>query len=104
MAGAFVLLAAATVLVGPEAAFATGSGVGADAAAFEPDTQEVALARRAAAALRLDVAGVDLLATPDGPVLLEVNTSPGLKGIETVTGRDVAGAILALASRRLAML
>jgi ribosomal protein S6--L-glutamate ligase len=78
--------------------------VGAPAAPFEPSTTEVALARRATAALRLDVAGVDLLVGPDGPLLLEVNTSPGLKGIETVTGRDVAGAILALASRRLAML
>jgi len=36
--------------------------------------------------------------------VLEVNASPGLKGIETVTGRDVAGSIIALAARRLAAL
>jgi ribosomal protein S6--L-glutamate ligase len=78
--------------------------VGARARPFEPSTEEVALARRAASALRLDVAGVDLLHDAGRSLVLEVNASPGLKGIETVTGRDVAGAIVALAARRLATL
>jgi ribosomal protein S6--L-glutamate ligase len=78
--------------------------VGARALPFEPSTEEIALARRAAAALRLDVAGVDLLHDAGRSLVLEVNASPGLKGIETVTGRDVAGAIVALAARRLAAL
>jgi ribosomal protein S6--L-glutamate ligase len=42
----------------------------------------------------LHVAGVDMLEGPDGPLVLEVNASPGLEGIETATGVDVASAIV----------
>lgn len=49
---------------------------------------------RAAQILGLRVAGVDLLEGKDGPQILEVNSSPGLEGIETCTGLDVAGAII----------
>jgi ribosomal protein S6--L-glutamate ligase len=42
----------------------------------------------------LNVAGVDLLRSNHGPVVLEVNSSPGLEGIETTTGVDVAGKII----------
>ncbi len=49
---------------------------------------------RAAQILGLRVAGVDLLESATGPQLIEVNSSPGLKGIETATGIDVAGAIV----------
>ena len=42
----------------------------------------------------LRVAGVDMLETSSGPLVLEVNSSPGLEGIETATGLDVAGAII----------
>jgi ribosomal protein S6--L-glutamate ligase len=42
----------------------------------------------------LDVAGVDLLTSQRGPLVLEVNASPGLEGIETVTRVDVAGRIV----------
>jgi ribosomal protein S6--L-glutamate ligase len=44
----------------------------------------------------LRVAGVDLLEGKNGPILMEVNSSPGLEGIETATGVDVAGEIIAL--------
>jgi ribosomal protein S6--L-glutamate ligase len=44
----------------------------------------------------LRVAGVDLLEGKDGPILMEVNSSPGLEGIEAATGVDVAGEIIAL--------
>jgi ribosomal protein S6--L-glutamate ligase len=44
----------------------------------------------------LRVAGVDLLEGKDGPVLMEVNSSPGLEGIEDATGVDVAGEIISL--------
>jgi ribosomal protein S6--L-glutamate ligase len=42
----------------------------------------------------LNVAGVDLLRSNHGPVVMEVNSSPGLEGIEKATGRDVAGIII----------
>ncbi len=42
----------------------------------------------------LNVAGVDLLRSNHGPVVMEVNSSPGLEGIETATGKDVAGTII----------
>lgn len=57
-----------------------------------PQVQQMALA--AAKAHGLGVAGVDLLQSARGPLLLEVNSSPGLEGIERVTGADVAGEIL----------
>ncbi len=49
----------------------------------------------AAAALDLAVAGVDMLQSERGPLVIEVNSSPGLEGIERATGTDVAGRIVA---------
>jgi ribosomal protein S6--L-glutamate ligase len=49
---------------------------------------------RAAQIMGLRVAGVDMLEGADGPLVMEVNSSPGLEGIETATGLDVAGAIV----------
>ena len=49
---------------------------------------------RAAGVLGLGVAGVDLIRSKRGPLVLEVNSSPGLEGIEMVTGVDVAGAVI----------
>lgn len=57
--------------------------------------EENATAVRAAAVLGLNVAGVDMLRSNRGPVVLEVNSSPGLKGIERATKVDVAGEIIA---------
>lgn len=51
-------------------------------------------ATRAAKIMGLNVAGVDLLRSNHGPVVMEVNSSPGLEGIETATGKDVAGLII----------
>ena len=42
----------------------------------------------------LEVAGVDMLQGRDGPKILEINSSPGLEGIERTSGIDVAGAII----------
>ena len=42
----------------------------------------------------LNVCGVDLLRSNHGPVIMEVNSSPGLEGIETATGKDIAGQII----------
>lgn len=67
---------------------------GGSATAFTPDPATIALAIAAAKAHGLAVAGVDLLASRRGPLLLEVNSSPGLEGIEKATGADVAGEII----------
>lgn len=55
---------------------------------------ERAIALRAARVLGLGIAGVDLVRSTRGPLVLEVNASPGFEGIETVTGVDVADAII----------
>jgi ribosomal protein S6--L-glutamate ligase len=49
---------------------------------------------RAAQIIGLRVAGVDMLEGTDGPVIMEVNASPGLEGIEAATGVDIAGAVI----------
>lgn len=67
---------------------------GGTAVPFEPDEKTKRLALAAAKAHGLAVAGVDLLQSNEGPLLLEVNSSPGLEGIENATGQDVAGAII----------
>lgn len=51
---------------------------------------------RAAQIMGLRVAGVDMLEAADGPKVMEVNSSPGLEGIETASGVDIAGAIIEL--------
>lgn len=56
--------------------------------------EERTTAVRAARAMGLHVAGVDILRSNHGTVIIEVNSSPGLEGIETATGVDVAGAII----------
>jgi len=55
---------------------------------------ERATAVRAAKVMGLNVAGVDLMRSEKGPLVLEVNSSPGLQGIENATGKDVAGMII----------
>ena len=56
--------------------------------------EERSTAVRAARVMGLNVAGVDLLRSNHGPVLMEVNSSPGLEGIEKATGFDIAGRII----------
>ena len=55
---------------------------------------ERATAVRAAKAMELNVAGVDLVRSDTGPMVLEVNSSPGLEGIESASGVDIADAII----------
>ncbi|WP_440996561.1 30S ribosomal protein S6--L-glutamate ligase [Arhodomonas sp. SL1] len=57
-----------------------------------PEERQTAV--RAAKIMGLNVAGVDIMRSNHGPVVLEVNSSPGLEGIEASTGKDVAGAIV----------
>ena len=60
--------------------------------ALTPEFEEAAV--RSAQIMGLRVAGVDMLEGKDGPLVMEVNSSPGLEGIERATGLDVAGAII----------
>ncbi|MCW8934300.1 MAG: 30S ribosomal protein S6--L-glutamate ligase [Gammaproteobacteria bacterium] len=55
---------------------------------------ERATAVKAAKVMGLNVAGVDILRSEKGPLIMEVNSSPGLEGIENATGKDVAGMII----------
>jgi ribosomal protein S6--L-glutamate ligase len=55
---------------------------------------ERSTAVRAAKSLGLNVAGVDLLQSEEGPMVLEVNSSPGLEGIESASGIDIADLII----------
>lgn len=59
---------------------------------LDKDFERVAV--QSAQIMGLRVAGVDMLESESGPLVLEVNSSPGLEGIETATGLDVAGAIV----------
>ncbi|MCC6216898.1 MAG: RimK family alpha-L-glutamate ligase [Polyangiaceae bacterium] len=68
---------------------------GGTAEAVELDASYTRAAIHAAQILGLQVAGVDMLETREGPQVLEVNSSPGLEGIERATGVDVADAIVA---------
>ena len=56
--------------------------------------EERSTALRAAKHMGLNVCGVDMLRSNHGPVIMEVNSSPGLEGIEAATGKDVAGMII----------
>lgn len=67
---------------------------GGSATAVELSEEYQSQAVRAAQVLGLRVAGVDMLEGNDGPQIMEVNSSPGLEGIETSTKIDVAGAII----------
>jgi len=63
-----------------------------DKVELTPEYEEAAV--RSAQIMGLRVAGVDMLEGRDGPLVMEVNSSPGLEGIERATGLDVAGAII----------
>jgi ribosomal protein S6--L-glutamate ligase len=64
--------------------------------------EERSTAVRAAKAMGLRIAGVDLLRSNHGPVVMEVNSSPGLEGIEKTTGIDVAGKIISYITKHAA--
>jgi ribosomal protein S6--L-glutamate ligase len=68
----------------------------------ELDKEFERVAVKSAQIMGLRVAGVDMLEGDDGPLVLEVNSSPGLEGIETATGLDIAGAIIDYIERQVA--
>lgn len=67
---------------------------GGNAEVIKLTKEEKELALKATQSVNLKVAGVDLIRSSRGPLVLEVNSSPGLEGIETATGKDIAGRII----------
>ena len=61
--------------------------------------QERSIAVKAARTLGLNVGGVDLLRSKQGPLVVEVNSSPGIEGVEKATGVDVAGLMIEFLER-----
>ena len=84
----------------PKGDFRSNLHRGGTAKAVRATRAEMDTAVRAAKILGLGVAGVDLIRSKRGPLVLEVNSSPGLEGIEEATGVDVAGAIITHVSER----
>lgn len=80
---------------GKEGEFRSNLHRGGSATILELTEEEKMTAIKAADAVGLGVAGVDLLQSSRGPLVLEVNSSPGLEGIERATGVDIAGRIIA---------
>jgi ribosomal protein S6--L-glutamate ligase len=79
---------------GKEGEFRSNLHRGGSAELLKITPEERSTAVRAARIMGLNVAGVDLLRSNHGPVVMEVNSSPGLEGIEKATGKDVAGIII----------
>jgi ribosomal protein S6--L-glutamate ligase len=80
--------------VGKEGEFRSNLHRGGKASVIELSREEEVAALLATKALGLEIAGVDMLQSDRGPLILEVNSSPGLEGIETATGHDIAGEII----------
>lgn len=79
---------------GAEGEFRSNLHRGGSAEAVKILPEERAIAIKAAKVLGLKVAGVDLVRSNRGPLVLEVNSSPGLEGIERATGKNVANSII----------
>ena len=95
---AFVIngrVVAAMKRVGKAGEFRSNIHRGGHAEPAELSGHETATAIEAAAILGLNVSGVDMLRSDRGPMVMEVNSSPGLEGVEAATGIDVADAIIA---------
>ena len=74
---------------------------GGTASTIKITPTERKLAVKATKALGLMIAGVDIIRSKHGPLLLEVNSSPGLEGIEAATGKDIAGMMIAAIEKKL---
>jgi len=79
---------------GKEGEFRSNLHRGGTAKLIRITPEERATAIRSARIMGLNVAGVDIIRSNHGPVVLEVNSSPGLEGIESTTGKDVAGLMI----------
>ncbi|MCL4161145.1 UNVERIFIED_CONTAM: hypothetical protein GTU68_064677, partial [Idotea baltica] len=85
---------AAMKRTGAEGEFRSNLHRGGSAQIVKLSTEERATAVRAAKSLGLNACGVDMLRANHGPVIMEVNSSPGLEGVEKATGLDIAGKII----------
>lgn len=79
---------------GKEGEFRSNLHQGGTATLYELTEEEENAALRAAKALGLEICGVDMLQSNSGPMIMEVNSSPGLEGIETATKVDIAKSII----------
>jgi ribosomal protein S6--L-glutamate ligase len=78
--------------------FRTNIHCGGRAERFDLPTAYKPIVLKATKASGLDIAGVDLIESDDGPVILEINSSPGFEGLEKVTGLNIARAIIRFAT------
>lgn len=85
---------AAMMRKGAEGDFRSNLHRGGSALSVKITPEERSTAVRAAAIMGLNVCGVDLLRSNHGPVVMEVNSSPGIEGLEKATGLDVAGKMI----------
>ena len=84
---------------GEEGEFRSNLHRGGSANMIKLNQEELKLAMKAANALKLPVCGVDMLQSSRGPLLLEVNSTPGLEGIEKATGKNIAKNIISFIER-----
>ena len=84
---------------GPEGEFRSNLHRGGRATLVELTDEERALAIRSARIIGLNTCGVDILRARRGPLVMEVNASPGLEGIEQATGLDIAGMMVGFVER-----
>lgn len=84
---------------GKEGEFRSNLHRGGSAEILKLNHDELKLAMKASRVLKLPVCGVDMLQSSRGPLLLEVNSTPGLEGIEGATGRNIAKAIITYIER-----
>ena len=90
---------AAMMRQGAEGEFRSNIHRGGTASVVKISSEERKTAVRAANTMGLNVCGVDILRSEGGPVVMEVNSSPGLEGIEKATGKDIAGDVIAFIER-----
>jgi len=84
---------------GKEGEFRSNLHRGGTAEIVKLDEAELKVAMKASRVLNLPVCGVDMLKSSRGPLLLEVNSTPGLEGIEVATGKNIAKAIITFIER-----
>ncbi len=85
---------------GAEGEFRSNLHRGGTASTVKISPEERSVAVRAAKKMGLSVCGVDMLRSNHGPVVMEVNSSPGLEGVENATGIDVAGKIIQVLEKK----